>query len=341
MNITFLIGNGFDLHVGLKTSYKDFYSYFLEHASKDNIIANWIGSEDYELWSDLEIGLGKHIAKLNIEDTSRFYNDRVELEDLLAEYLELEQIKFSQLMGKKGVEVTDEFKKSILRYDNGLSLADSQKVTKVKELCRNEQYIYNFVTFNYTNIMDLLIAQAVKTNPIDRHLSTGKNPITDHIGKLVHVHGETNSGMILGVNDKSQINNPEFQNDPVFTKVFVKKEMNTSIGDQKIIQASNLLQSSMIIAVYGMAFGETDTYWWEKIYQWLLENNSRLLLIYYYSPNNELRRNNPQRRILATQKAQNLFLSRIKKISQNKDINSLRDRILISFNNNLFQFNVE
>lgn len=28
MNVTFLLGNGFDLNLGLLTSYKDFYSYY-------------------------------------------------------------------------------------------------------------------------------------------------------------------------------------------------------------------------------------------------------------------------------------------------------------------------
>lgn len=29
MNVTFLIGNGFDINLGLKTSYKDFYEQYI------------------------------------------------------------------------------------------------------------------------------------------------------------------------------------------------------------------------------------------------------------------------------------------------------------------------
>ena len=29
MNITYIIGNGFDINLGLKTSYRDFYEYIL------------------------------------------------------------------------------------------------------------------------------------------------------------------------------------------------------------------------------------------------------------------------------------------------------------------------
>ena len=38
MNITFLMGNGFDVGLGLKTQYKDFYEYFIEKAPEDNMI---------------------------------------------------------------------------------------------------------------------------------------------------------------------------------------------------------------------------------------------------------------------------------------------------------------
>ena len=49
MNVTFLIGNGFDINLGLDTRYSDFYPYFIKNASSDNMIRNWI-SKDIELW---------------------------------------------------------------------------------------------------------------------------------------------------------------------------------------------------------------------------------------------------------------------------------------------------
>lgn len=37
MNVTFLLGNGFDLNLGLSTSYKDFYSYYTKKEPNDFI----------------------------------------------------------------------------------------------------------------------------------------------------------------------------------------------------------------------------------------------------------------------------------------------------------------
>lgn len=38
MNITYLIGNGFDLNLGLKTRYRDFYDYYVKQPSNDDLI---------------------------------------------------------------------------------------------------------------------------------------------------------------------------------------------------------------------------------------------------------------------------------------------------------------
>ena len=38
MNITFMIGNGFDLNIGLKTRYKDFILEYLKIDTKDDML---------------------------------------------------------------------------------------------------------------------------------------------------------------------------------------------------------------------------------------------------------------------------------------------------------------
>ena len=45
MYITFLIGNGFDINLGLKTSYSDFYDCYKNRASKDSVILRWMNED--------------------------------------------------------------------------------------------------------------------------------------------------------------------------------------------------------------------------------------------------------------------------------------------------------
>ena len=84
MNITFFIGNGFDINLGLNTKYSSFYPYFIEHARDDNMIKKWIdGNEKY--WADLEEKFGQQLTNISAGDLERFYEDKDELDRLLIE----------------------------------------------------------------------------------------------------------------------------------------------------------------------------------------------------------------------------------------------------------------
>lgn len=47
MNITFLIGNGFDINLGLNTRYSDFYPYFVEKSTETNMIRECMKKMNY------------------------------------------------------------------------------------------------------------------------------------------------------------------------------------------------------------------------------------------------------------------------------------------------------
>ena len=60
MNILFIIGNGLDIAMGLKTSYQGFFSHYLSIPSEDNDIITMkhdIQKHQYPTWADLEMGL--------------------------------------------------------------------------------------------------------------------------------------------------------------------------------------------------------------------------------------------------------------------------------------------
>ena len=77
MNILYLIGNGFDLNLGLKTSYKDFLNYYkalkMDH-QKDSILRFISYIEDKKLlgdpnWSDIEIQMGQYTETFMTPDS--------------------------------------------------------------------------------------------------------------------------------------------------------------------------------------------------------------------------------------------------------------------------------
>jgi len=82
MNIVYLIGNGFDLNLGLQTKYQHFYDYYLTHSEgndsphikdlKDHIKNN------RENWSDLEFALGDYLRMINTDDAVTLHDHLVD-----------------------------------------------------------------------------------------------------------------------------------------------------------------------------------------------------------------------------------------------------------------------
>ena len=91
MNITFLIGNGFDVNLGLKTQYTDFYPTYLE-ANKslpdESCIKKFCKQIEgnYETWSDFEKEFGQK-AKGTTQEIGEILTN---FNDLFAEYLSAE-----------------------------------------------------------------------------------------------------------------------------------------------------------------------------------------------------------------------------------------------------------
>ena len=70
--ITFLIGNGFDLNVGLKTTCDDFYQYYIQKNPND-LLAQAI-QDNHAFWSDLELGLGRYTGQVKSSDEGVFWD---------------------------------------------------------------------------------------------------------------------------------------------------------------------------------------------------------------------------------------------------------------------------
>jgi hypothetical protein len=280
MNITFLVGNGFDLNLGLKTSYLSFYDYFEKEASEENVLRGWIDRND-KLWSDLEKGLGVSTDKINPEETEEFYKHKLELLELLADYLQLEQNRV--IIGGKESEIEAELVESLIGISNKLPNAQRIKYEQILNKYRGENRIFQFISFNYTSVLDQFVQLAkAKHASLGNHVSASGYKMDTKIGTVTHIHGTIDEEMILGVNDLSQINNIVLREDIFFCSVFVKGNMNKENDLMNEEEAIKKINESRIICIYGMSMGETDKQWWEKIIEWLRGSPDNLLIIHCY-----------------------------------------------------------
>ena len=337
MRITLIIGNGFDIHIGLKSRYTDFYPFFKANASPDNIILQWM-REDMKLWSDMELSLGENLEKLDLGEKNRFYESREELEDLLCTYLESEQEKF-QIRGKEE-KYFKELIRSIELFTSGLSPADKKRVKTLVDTYGLENTEYIPISLNYTDCLDKVVKTALNEKTFHSHIYKG-NRINDSITEVLHAHGTIGDGIIMGVSNKNQVNNEGLCDDSVFLSVFLKAKLNDGVGQLRNEQIENYINSSKIIAVYGASIGETDSYLWEKIYKRMVNDTGVLLIIYHHENGSKTKRPNLQRTIMKTNEIRDIFIDRVKSVANHSDIESVKRRILISYNNDLFSFQDE
>lgn len=336
MNITFFIGNGFDLNLGLKTRYQDFYKYFHEHGTSNNMIKEWINEKE-KLWSDLEEALGRSLSNIGEDNLDKFYEDKDEMDDLLIEYLKKEQEKYDY----DDEDIKKQLINSVDDFDENLPREEKEFIKKRKETYGSSSIVYNFVSFNYTNCIDMMVDIQKKDSSVINTHTYGNNSYSTSsiLGQVYHIHGTVNEGMILGVNDESQINNEFLKTHEEFCDGFIKMHMNKLIGQQKTEEVKNLISSSRIICLFGISIGATDKIWWEEIVNWLLHDSGNLLIIFWKDYEHLNDNKLPAKTIRNNNRIKNRFLE----IGQGKfteeELKSAKERIFVKFNDeDMFNF---
>jgi|WetSurMetagenome_2_1015567.scaffolds.fasta_scaffold00395_22 hypothetical protein len=279
MNIVFLIGNGFDLNLGLKTSYSDFYPYYTKIRSKSSVVNKLKENISSELknWSDLELSLGNYTANINsITEFDEVFED---IGNNLAEYLDQEEKKFD--FGRIDREKFIESLKSPEEY---LSKADENNIKIFRKQWSNSQWNIRIITFNYTRTIEKIIGKIPGSQPIGTH--NGANIILHGID---HIHGYTDERMVMGVNDITQLKNKDFHKNQDVIEAIVKNNCNQAIKHTIDDFCRQQILSANLICIFGSSIGVTDNMWWELIGQRLAKDC--ILILFYQGEEIPLRIN--------------------------------------------------
>lgn len=339
MNVTFLIGNGFDLNLGLGTGFKAFLKYYLKKEAidpqtqkKDDDIEAFkrLISADIDYWSALEKALGEmtNISPLNNADG--LIKCKRDLDRCLREYLILQQARVEYPEDKKYAQ---EMVNSIDGYRKFLKEATKQRISQVYNACIGESFYYNAITFNYTNVFDTCFNSMPSI--LNKHRK-GNTEYGHQKGKLVHIHGTMDQSMIVGVNDETQIANKKLATDKRVQMHLIKPRMNELSQEMRSDEARELIRTSTIIVVFGMSIGATDKLWWKCIAQRMLASSLCQLIIIDYIP--ELDPAFPYEVSIAEDEAIERFLS-IAEVEETQREN-LRSRISAFYNTEMFKLSL-
>ena len=343
MNITFLIGNGFDIGLGLKTGYKDFYNYFINSPeAEDNMIRRQIEKDKlankYDKWSDLEFALGEYTKEVCEDTYENFANDKINLDKLLANYIKEEREKFIFENGNLREFVID----ALDQIRNWESKKESELVKRIFDTYKNEQFYYQSINFNYTDCFDCFF-EAVKVGNanIGTHYAENGTSQLETIKDILHIHGELDGKeMILGVNDETQIKNIELLESTDIRELLIKADLNSMIGQGKIEEARRIIDKSGIICLYGVSLGDTDKMWWKYIGEWLKQSEYRILIIYNYNP--KYKGGHPYEDNRYKNSIKDRFLTQAEVEVLDEGVKKkIKERILIGINKNIFEFSTQ
>lgn len=324
MEITFLIGNGFDIGLGMKTQYSQFIPHYIKNGkNKETVLKDFSEQlgKNADKWSNFEKQLGEYTLEFSQNNKFRLINQLEDFEKEFVAYLLEEE---SKLEVNDFEKIGHFFQKSILNFYKTLHPESITAINEVFNTYKAGGHRYNFLSFNYTQALEKCLETIPNKKINTRQVSN--TILTDTIGKIIHVHGLCDQFPLMGVNDREQIKNSELANDSAFIKYLIKPSLNRlhRMGNEK--NAFNIIDASKIICIYGMSLGETDLLWWNKVVSWLNAGKDRHLVVFEYD------KHFSKSSQFGWIRKMDLLMDKLKSYNKNSGIKveSLRDRVHLS-----------
>ena len=259
MNITFLIGNGFDLNCGLKTRFRHVYDGYCKTSSESKLIEQFKKDidENYESWGDFEVAMSKYMV--NFENEQDFLTCLRDFKSYLNLHLKKENDRFIKALNKKRNEIINEMRKSVYSFNLGITHDIDRRVTG--------HFVPNIIVFNYTPIWDTLFPIFSDDSP--HHF-------------INHIHGELDDDLVMGMDNINQFKGLPYELTDEGRLAFIKSEFNQQYDPRRINWAENTINDSDFICVFGMSLGESDLRWRKHLLDWLISDENAELFIYQH-----------------------------------------------------------
>lgn len=279
MNLTFLLGNGFDRQCGIKSSYKEVLdSYFLTQKNlySETLKKHALNMNVTEYWRDFEIAI--YMDSPNYESVRQLRECVLDFKRYLKEYLRQEETKFLKILDMDDDSLfNEEINRSVNSIKEGL-IPNQRDIFFYKDNGHNK---INFITLNYTKAIDKLIDSFSKVHGV-----TMVNPYISkyNIGKVVHAHGYIDDGLVLGADNPKQ-----FADQNVFLesvsdeRALTKRAFISNYDITNDNQAIDILSETDILCIFGASLGDSDLTWKTRVIEWLKSNNHHHIIKFFKS----------------------------------------------------------
>lgn len=324
MNILYILGNGFDKAQKMATGYPDFYKYLTDKVKDESALLGKMKSaitENTELWSDMESGLGEFTsATNNAEEFDDFY---FELSEHLQNYLKNENNKFTP-----SDKLKNKFQSDFTTVSKYLGALDKERYNAFINRHSFSSKDISVITLNYTDTLEKILS--LNASVTAKSFSNNTN-----LRNIIHVHGRLGESIIIGVDHPAQMKNEAFRNYEDIKDIMIKIESNESMKETRHMECERLIANANVIVLFGVSLGETDARWWKLIGQNLKRRRNVAIIQHLYNPGAI----NPTKRQKIRQlerKQQEYLLQRMEVKMEVGDVD-IRDRLFFTVNEPVFQ----
>lgn len=284
MNITFLIGNGFDINLGLKTRYIDFYRYYSALSRDEDTdaikkfkseITRFIEDDTHKTenaidWRDLEVALGKWTAKMKDDEVEPLYFNLI---DNLRDYLTGEYRNFDT----KAFDPQTFTSHLLDPVSKNFNRNRANEIRNYWNSNNGPDYL-NIINFNYTLTLEQLLGFQGSVLELGVNFA-GR---VTRLANIYHIHQTLNDEEILvGLNDASQIENTDFHNNRHICNLLIKPDTNALLGTGINQDCERVIATTHLFVLFGTSAGITDRKWWKAICNRVRASNARLLLFVF------------------------------------------------------------
>lgn len=291
MNVTYLIGNGFDIGLGLKTRYSDFLSKYVSRNYTSGPV-KWlieqIKNAPLETWANAEAAFGQLPFSESGFDINKTIEEVVtDFQKELAYHLGSESRRLDITYELRG-EVRDRFLGRLIR-SMLLVHSESARQEILSELVLTG-FNVNVINFNYTDSVAKMLGAVSfpyesATVKIENGIKARDVKVTLH--PMCYVHGNLSErSSIFGVDESYQIADEAARRYCEKNGQLLKTEVDRLLDHGFESLAKQMINKSDWIVCFGLSFGKTDLRWWDCIYNALFQNkDSRLLIHPYFNEN--------------------------------------------------------
>lgn len=278
MDVVYIIGNGFDLQIGLPTRYSDFYKYYTSIESKSESIKKLKEAikEKPKDWSDLEMALAEYTTKTaSVQEYCEVYDD---LQQSLRDYI----LKVDEMMKAGELTLNADSKTLEIGFTYPENMYGSDEAYTIEgELLRfapgllqgQSSYDLNIITFNYTHVIEQYLKDAIE-DPSSHY------PRIIH--SVLHVHREVlkNQSIWVGADNDEQIQNISYRIDPNIQYRLIKPKIITALSRRMVSDAMRLIKTAKVLVIFGASLGPSDETWSKLVAEQINKGAVTLLFVF-------------------------------------------------------------